>query len=333
MIDRGTYLRERAPRFGDRNPSRMNFAFWQHMVRTGEAAHDAAATFGADDEPYEGPVWCFQRFGVTRTRLADGRVVCIGGEHEDHYDPDFCIYNDVVIVSPDGNDLTIYGYPKDVFPPTDFHTATLCDGGERIVIIGGLGYFNERGGAATPVYSLDVRTFKMRRHVSGSGSPGWIYGHRAALTERGDAIQIVGGKIIEGSGRAETHRANERAFEVELDTWRWREIEVPPDRYAIPDIAWPDGWTPLHKKRDADYVLNRLFDQLPPGHPLFAVQLRPWAEAAYGTRVLGKVLDDTPTVATVELQDYGARHAALPKPQTVFYPNLDEWLRVAPAEL
>ena len=35
----------------------------------------------------------FFRLGGTRTELSDGRVIWIGGEHEDGYDPDFCIYN------------------------------------------------------------------------------------------------------------------------------------------------------------------------------------------------------------------------------------------------
>jgi hypothetical protein len=30
----------------------------------------------------------------------DGRVVYLGGDHEDSYDPDFCIYNDVVVFGP-----------------------------------------------------------------------------------------------------------------------------------------------------------------------------------------------------------------------------------------
>ena len=45
----------------------------------------------------DGPVWCFSRFGTSLTELPDGRFVQIGGEHEDFYDPDFCIYNDVTV--------------------------------------------------------------------------------------------------------------------------------------------------------------------------------------------------------------------------------------------
>jgi hypothetical protein len=33
---------------------------------------------------------------------------CIGGEHEDYYDPDVHIYNDVVVLGP-GGEIEIYG--------------------------------------------------------------------------------------------------------------------------------------------------------------------------------------------------------------------------------
>ena len=43
-------------------------------------------------------IWCFERAGATLTQLPDGREVRIGGEHEDFYDPDFCIYNGTSLV-------------------------------------------------------------------------------------------------------------------------------------------------------------------------------------------------------------------------------------------
>lgn len=61
----------------------------------------------------------FRRFGRSSTLLADGRLVLIGGEHEDSYDSDFCIYNDVVVRHPDGR-LEVFGYPKEVFPRQTF---------------------------------------------------------------------------------------------------------------------------------------------------------------------------------------------------------------------
>ena len=69
-------------------------------------------------------MWCFDRFGTSKTALEDGRTVHIGGEHEDFYDPDFHIYNDVIVVSSSGQ-VAIYGYPLEAFPPIDFHSATL----------------------------------------------------------------------------------------------------------------------------------------------------------------------------------------------------------------
>ncbi|MBZ0294397.1 MAG: hypothetical protein K8L99_17675, partial [Anaerolineae bacterium] len=95
--------------------------------------------------------WCFQRFGQSITLLPDGRRILIAGEHEDGYDSDFWIYNDVTVLHPDGR-VQVFGYPDDVFEPTDFHTATLWGG--CIWIVGGLGYTWQRDGSI-PVYRLD----------------------------------------------------------------------------------------------------------------------------------------------------------------------------------
>ena len=77
----------------------------------------------------------------------------VAGEHEDGYDPDFCIYNDVIVHHPDGR-LEIIGYPESLFPPTDFHTATLV--GDRIIVIGSLGYQGSRVYGTTPVFALSI---------------------------------------------------------------------------------------------------------------------------------------------------------------------------------
>jgi len=99
------------------------------MINSGVNAWTARDTF--EDKDYTTPVWCFDRFGTTITELPDGRIVEIAGEHEDYYDVDFCIYNDIVVHQGNGT-YQIFGYPQDVFPPTDFHTATLV--GEYIYI-------------------------------------------------------------------------------------------------------------------------------------------------------------------------------------------------------
>ena len=156
-ITRKVFESQQQRRFGASNPERMPLAFWEWMIRESEdarlrdwsadnqpALHSPYAlrkTFGQDGDYSRGPIWNFDRMGATRTPHPDGRMICIAGEHEDYYDPDFCIYNDVVVLGLDGS-VEIYGYPKDVFPPTDFHTATLL--GDSVIVIGRLGYMGMR---------------------------------------------------------------------------------------------------------------------------------------------------------------------------------------------
>jgi hypothetical protein len=95
------------------------------------------------------------------------------------YDPDFYIYNDVVIQRPDGR-IDILGYPRGEFPPTDVHTATLVS--NRIVVIGSLGYPEERRPGETPVMILGLETLSVSPvHTSGT-APGWIHSHKAVLS-------------------------------------------------------------------------------------------------------------------------------------------------------
>jgi hypothetical protein len=52
---------------------------------------------GINEDDFGGPVWCSDRIFGTETTLSDGQVVQIGGEYEDEYDPDFVVYNDVIV--------------------------------------------------------------------------------------------------------------------------------------------------------------------------------------------------------------------------------------------
>ncbi|BAZ40570.1 ankyrin [Calothrix sp. NIES-4101] len=89
----------------------------------------------------------------------------------------FFIYNDVVVHQGDGT-FTIFGYPQDIFPPTDFHTATLVE--KYIYIIGCLGYRNERICEYTPVYRLNCHTFNIEKVETNGEKPGWISQHQAS---------------------------------------------------------------------------------------------------------------------------------------------------------
>ena len=102
-VTRDQYIANRnAKTRGTANPSKMNNPFWLFQASPqGLSGWNTRETFGNTEDSFAhtaDPVWTFERFGATRTRLPDGRLVCIGGEHEDGYDPDFCIYNGEVIL-------------------------------------------------------------------------------------------------------------------------------------------------------------------------------------------------------------------------------------------
>jgi ankyrin repeat protein len=213
------YRRAFTRAFGASNPARMRAPFWEAMIRSGASAYAARCRFEGppSGRPAE-PVWCAQRFGQSFTLLPDGRGVQIGGEHEDFYDPDFCIYNDVFVHERDGS-VAIYGYPEAVFPPTDFHTATLV--GDSIYVIGSLGYQGTRRPGETPLYRLDLRTFRMERVDAGGESPGWIYEHRAVALGLHE-IRLWGGTVITGSDGDESPGPNLGSFVLDLARLVWR---------------------------------------------------------------------------------------------------------------
>ncbi|HEX8523508.1 MAG TPA: hypothetical protein VF669_14740 [Tepidisphaeraceae bacterium] len=294
--------------------------FWRHMIVTGQTAVKARREFAPDaDLLADAPVWCFNRFGPTRTQLPDGRIVCIGGEHEDYYDPDFCIYNDVIVVHPDLS-FTIYGYPKEIFPPTDFHTATLVN--ERIYIIGGLGYTGTRGGS-TPVYQLNLHDFSITRIQTRGTSPGWIYDHVAQLVHDGAAIRVQGGKRVETDEKS-SHRTWTRAMQLRLTDCTWNEVDIeqPPDPFA--QISWPEQWKPVEES-SASYELNELRRVVPLGHQLFSCNVRPVA-IKLGSSILFQLLDGSGQFAQVELTWDESKHATFPQPLTQVYANLNAWL-------
>ena len=208
------FRRASTRRFGTANPDHMAEPFWEGMIRAGVSAYRAKQSFEA---AARSPVWCAMRFGQSITLLPDGRVVQIGGEHEDSYHSDFCIYNDVFVHS-DGS-ITIFGYPEDVFPPTDFHTATLID--DTIYVIGSLGYDGTRRYGQTPVYQLDVRTFRMERLDASGEAPGWIYRHRAVRVGASE-IRVTGGEVATRDGADEAHTGNARTFVLDVERRLWR---------------------------------------------------------------------------------------------------------------
>ena len=214
------FRRASTRRFGAANPELMNESFWVGMVRSGISAYAAGQHFGVPTDRSSDPIWCAERFGQSITRLADGRTVQIAGEHEDFYDRDFCIYNDVFVHAPDGS-IAIFGYPDTVFPPTDFHTATLI--GDAVYVIGSLGYQGMRRCGETPVYRLDLATFGMTRVETRGEAPGWLYGHRADAVGVHD-INISGGTIVTMRDGKEVHEPNSETFVLDVNRLSWRRL-------------------------------------------------------------------------------------------------------------
>lgn len=218
---KGAYSHE-----GSSNPTKLNGPYKDAMVISGVTAYYPRTWF--KDRPNYGEgckvngkdsAWCNSRFGQSTTLLGDGRVVFIAGEHEDSYDPNFCIYNDVIVFEPNGT-FTIYGYPYSLFHPTDFHSATLV--ANDIFIIGSLGYQGSRS-AAPPVYRLDTFTFRIEQVECSGELPPRIYEHRAVLTETG-AIRISGGKQLSFEGKKEVVSPNLSVYEFDVQSSHWSKV-------------------------------------------------------------------------------------------------------------
>jgi hypothetical protein len=217
-ITQATFAAWRSPAFGNANPQPMNNPLWEWLIESRLDAYSANKAFNGPSSIGAGPMWCFQRFGQSTTGLPDGRSVLIGGEHEDHYDADFHIYNDVVIAA-ENERPRILGYPREVFPPTDFHSATLI--GERIVVIGNLGYPEDRRADSTQVLVVDCKDWSVSIVQSTGNAPGWIHDHQAAL--QGDArILITGGKVDRGAGVSLTENIDD--WLLHIDGWRWERL-------------------------------------------------------------------------------------------------------------
>lgn len=237
-----TYPDWREPREGRANPERMTNPFWAHIFAKRMSGYAASKHFGGPRSVAGKPAWSAFRYGQTVTELPDGRTLFVAGEHEDSYDPDFHIYNDVVVRSPEDG-AEFYGYPHEVFPPTDFHTATLA--GDRLVLIGNLGYPTLRMPGETQVLDLDVHTLAVRPLIASGTPPGWIHKHQARLED--DAIVVSRGLILEEGRRSLVENIDD--WRLDLAALRWERLT----RRAWPrfEVSRADGertllWNVLH---------------------------------------------------------------------------------------
>ena len=216
-ISDADFARDRAARRGSANPERFVVPLWEWLVREGASAYEANQVFAGPSTCEQEPGWSFQRFGCSETALPDGRVLHVAGEHEDHYDPDFFIYNDVIVRGPDGQ-IEIYGYGAESFPPTDFHSATLI--GDRVWLIGSLGYPEDRQPGRTQVFVLELGDFSMHRVETDGEAPGWISRHSATRCSESATIRLRGGVVAGPDGFRDN--VDEFDFDTTSRTWTRR---------------------------------------------------------------------------------------------------------------
>ncbi|MCU7920271.1 MAG: hypothetical protein KZQ95_18215 [Candidatus Thiodiazotropha sp. (ex Epidulcina cf. delphinae)] len=233
------FLEWRSPRFGSSNPTKVESKVWEWLVKSKLSGYGATEKMNGPSPFDKGPTWCFDRFGQSCTLLPDGRRLYIGGEHEDYYDPDFFIYNDVVVEHPNGH-LEFFCYPRESFLPTDFHSATLV--GSRVVIIGSLGYPEGRQVGHTQIYLLDTESYQIESIGPEGESPGWIHKHSARLNSDAKAITLTGGKVYLGDQHS--LRENIDDWELDLQSWRWKRLT---------ERNWP-RWEVLRQDRTRNHL-------------------------------------------------------------------------------
>ena len=204
--------------FGQSNPELMDVPFWTYMVRSMADPYGFREHFNVDSIAGP-PIWTFRRLGMPSVILEDHYVLSIGGEHEDYYDPDFRIYNDVVVRDFHG-DVLIYAYPASDFPPIDFHTANHDEETNSIIIIGGLGYPDSREPWRTPVFRLDLSDMIIRPLEVKGNPPGWIFQHTSV--EIGHRVlRVAGGKRITSENTSEP---NAELFDLDLTSLTWNPV-------------------------------------------------------------------------------------------------------------
>lgn len=239
VVTRELFLEWRAARRGAAHAERMTNPVWAWLARAPTVtAYQVRRHFGLDDQPC-GAGWTNQRYGQSRTELPDGRVLAIAGEHEDSYDPDFFIYNDVIVTGAD-DAVELYGYPTQVFTPTDFHSATLV--GEQLMIIGNLGYGRSRQ-RSTPIALLDTRTLTVAPVAARGADPGWLSKHEAELSADGRRITVRGGQREVDVAGGTRLRENPDAYTFDLDQRLWTRDT------ALPWSSWDLDVGPGHSSQ------------------------------------------------------------------------------------
>lgn len=225
-ISKDDYIKGAYAMRGKSNPEPASKPFWLALIKSGELSYGYSHTFDKEcDKIMFPPRWNYVRFGRSITLLPDGRIIEIAGEHEDYYDSDFYIYNDVFVHDGKGN-CDIYIYPSEIFTPTDFHTATLVD--KYIYIIGNLGYVEDRKVGYTQVFRLNINTLRIEKIETTGEMPGWISRHRATYDGK-SSITIMGGELFLKKDEKFKYMDNQDIYSLNLKLMKWSKLKNPKD--------------------------------------------------------------------------------------------------------
>jgi hypothetical protein len=216
-VTKKVFKQWRDARRGKRAAEDLSNPYWSWLVRAEVSSWAANQHFKGPSSYGGNAAWSTERFGQSSTTLADGRILLIAGEHEDHYDPDFFIYNDIIVKHPDER-IEILGFPAKVFPPTDFHSASLVDG--NIILIGNLGYPEDRKTGVTQILVIDPKTWEVKQQPSKGESPGWIHSHQATVDN--GFITISRGKIWKDHDTQLIENFDD--WRLSLADWTWKRL-------------------------------------------------------------------------------------------------------------
>jgi hypothetical protein len=231
-VTKKVFKQWRDARRGKRAAEDLSNPYWSWLVR-------AEVSSWAANQHFEGPssyggnaAWSTERFGQSSTTLSDGRILLIAGEHEDHYDPDFFIYNDIIVKHPDER-IEILAFPEDVFTPTDFHSSSLVDG--KIILIGNLGYPENRKTGETQILVIDPKTWDIKQQPSTGESPGWIHSHQATVDN--GFITVTRGKVWTAHDTQLIENFDD--WRLSLTDWTWERLTH--RTVTVFEIARKDG--------------------------------------------------------------------------------------------
>ncbi len=218
-ITRENYPNLQAASRGQENPSLTKNKLWDALIHNSITHYEIIKYFEYTQQEFKSfqNPWNVKRTGQSTNILPDGRILDIGGTNGLFFDPGFMKFNDVIVYCPKDK-VSIYNYPLDIFFPLDFHTATYIK--DKIIICGGSSQASiaNKTSKETPLYSLNLKTYKITKIDFKGDNPGWIYKHKADVSPDQNSIIYTGGKYLDEI-HGEVENTSVYKFDLLNNTW------------------------------------------------------------------------------------------------------------------